>query len=73
MNLHLFVCCLLLFSCSDLYGIDMNNPSLAEQSSGNGHVSLSGKCITMQISFSVLYFFYLTLGGKDLGKITYCK
>ena len=28
--------------CSNLYGIDMNNLSLPEQSAGNGHVSISG-------------------------------
>ena len=45
MNWHLFVYCLLFlfFLCSDLFGIDMNNPSLPAKSSGNGHVSLSGK------------------------------
>ena len=41
MTCHLFCgCC---FFCSDLFGIDMNNPSLEEKSSGNGHVSISGK------------------------------
>ena len=32
----------------------MNNPSLAEKSSGNGHVSLSGKYVLVYMSLSTV-------------------
>ena len=53
------------FCCSDLFGIDMSNPSLAERSPGNGHVSLAGEYSIVHI---LLGIFLLMPTAQDFNR-----
>jgi len=47
--------------CSNLFGIDMNNLSLPEQSSGNGHVSISGMYLPWKFHDCTCNYSFLSL------------